>query len=74
MDTECWAEFRRWCRRSVEAIDARGGVIEYGAAVERLLTDGGAVVGVVLAGGGKRSGRSVVVNADVGWLRDGGMR
>lgn len=60
-------------RALVTAIEARGGVIEYGAAVERLLTDDTAVVGVALAGGGRRSGRSVVVNADVGWLRDGGM-
>ena len=57
----------------VAAIEARGGVIEYGARVERLLTDGGAVAGVVMADGGKRRGRSVVVNADVGWLRDGVM-
>lgn len=57
----------------VDAIEARGGVIECGARVERLLTDDGAVAGVVMAGGGRRLGRSVVVNADVGWLRDGGM-
>jgi phytoene desaturase len=57
----------------VEAIEARGGVIEYGAAVEQLLTDGDSVAGVALADGGQRRGRSVVVNADVGWLRGGGM-
>jgi len=30
-------------------------------------------VGVELAGGGLRRGRAVVVNADVGWLRQGGL-
>ncbi|MGI9162532.1 MAG: phytoene desaturase family protein, partial [Mycobacterium sp.] len=57
----------------VNAIETRGGIIEYGARVERLLTDDGAVAGVTLADGGRRRGRSVVVNADVGWLRGGGM-
>ena len=57
----------------VTAIEACGGVIECGARVERLVTDDGAVVGVALAGGGQRRGRAVVVNADVGWLRDGVM-
>ena len=54
----------------VAAIEARGGVVECGVRVERLLLDGGAVDGVVLAGGGQRRGRAVVVNADVGWLRE----
>jgi len=54
----------------VAAIEARGGIVECGVRVERLLLDGGAVAGVVLAGGGQRRGRAVVVNADVGWLRE----
>ncbi len=54
----------------VAAIEARGGNIECGVGVERLLVDNGAVTGVVMTGGGQRRGRTVVVNADVGWLRD----
>jgi 1-hydroxycarotenoid 3,4-desaturase len=55
----------------VSAIEARGGVIECGAKVDRVLLDGGVAVGVVLAGGAVRHGRAVVVNADVEWLRTG---
>lgn len=55
----------------VDAIEARGGVVECGQAVERILVRDGRAVGVALAGGGTRSGCAVVVNADVGWLRDG---
>ncbi len=54
----------------VEAIEARGGVIECGVPIDRLLVEGGTAVGLVLADGGQRRGRAVVVNADVGWLRD----
>ena len=54
----------------VDAIEARGGIIECGTAVERVLVQGGAAVGLALAGGGQRCGRAVVVNADVGLLRD----
>lgn len=57
----------------VAAIEARGGVIECGTPVERVLTDGGAAVGLALAGGGQRRGRAVVANADVGWLREGAL-
>ena len=57
----------------VGAIEAHGGVIEYGTVVERVLIDSGAAVGVALAGGGTRRSRAVVVNADVGWLRDGAL-
>ena len=56
----------------VAAIEARGGVIELGTRVERLWVDDGAVAGIVVAGGRRRS-RAVVVNADVGWLRDEGL-
>lgn len=55
------------------ALEERGGVIECGAEVERVLTRGGSAVGVALAGGGERRGRAVVVNADVGMLRAGGL-
>jgi hypothetical protein len=55
----------------VAAIEDHGGLIECGAPVERVLVHGGAAVGVALAGGGQRNGRAVVVNADVGMLRDG---
>ena len=55
----------------VAAIEARGGVIECGAPVERVLVEDGAAVGLALAGGGQRRGRAVVVNADVGMLRQG---
>ena len=57
----------------VAAIEASGGVIECGAPVDRLLMDGGSVVGVVLAGGRELRGRAVLVNADVGWLRAGAL-
>ena len=57
----------------VAAIEARGGVIECGTPVEQVLTDGGAAVGLALAGGGQRRGRAVVANADVGWLREGAL-
>ena len=57
----------------VAAIEARGGVIECGTPVERVLTDDGAAVGLALAGGGQRRGRAVVANADVGWLREGAL-
>ncbi len=56
-----------------DAVVARGGVIECGAPVDRVLLDGGAAVGVELAGGGRRRGRAVVVNADVGMLRAAGL-
>jgi len=57
----------------VAAIEDRGGVIECGTPVERVLTDDGAAVGLALAGGGQRRGRAVVANADVGWLREGAL-
>ena len=57
----------------VDVIEARGGIIECGTAVERVLVQGGAAVGLALAGGGERRGRAVVVNADVGLLRDGAL-
>ena len=57
----------------VAAIESRGGVIECGVPVERVLVTNGAATGVALAGGGERHGRAVVVNADVGWLRDGAL-
>lgn len=60
-------------RALVAAIEARGGVVECNAPVDRVIFDGGAAVGVVLAGGAQRRGRSVVVNADVGWLRAGSL-
>jgi len=58
-------------RALVAAIEDHGGVIECGVPVERVLVKGGAAVGVALADGGQRHGRAVVVNADVGMLRDG---
>lgn len=57
----------------VDAIEARGAVIEYGATVERVIVHDGVTSGVALAGGGTRTGRAVVVNADVGFLRDGAL-
>ncbi|MGI9123863.1 MAG: phytoene desaturase family protein [Mycobacterium sp.] len=57
----------------VAAIEARGGIVECGLPVERVLVRDGAATGLVLAGGGQRLGRAVVVNADVGWLRDGAL-
>ena len=57
----------------VAAIEARGGVVECGAAVQRVLVEDGAAVGLALAGGRELRGRAVVVNADVGWLREGGL-
>lgn len=57
----------------VDAIEARGGVIECGVGVERLLVDGGAVSGVALREAGSRRGHAVVINADVGWLRAGAL-
>ena len=57
----------------VAAIEERGGTVECGTPAERVLTQDGRAVGLVLAGGGVRRGRAVVVNADVGWLRDGGL-
>jgi 1-hydroxycarotenoid 3,4-desaturase len=54
----------------VAAIEAHGGVIECDTWIERLLLDDGAVCGVALAGGGHRRAQAVVVNADVGWLRE----
>lgn len=56
-----------------DAIEARGGVIECAATVDRVLVAGGRTVGVALAGGAERRGRAVVVNADVGMLRSGGL-
>ncbi len=56
----------------VGAIEDRGGVIEYGTPVQHVLCDGDTAVGVALTGGGQRRGRAVVVNADVGWLRQSG--
>lgn len=55
----------------VAAIEDRGGTIELGTTVDRILLDGGAASGVALAGGGERRGRAVVVNADAGLLRQG---
>lgn len=57
----------------VAAIESRGGVVECDAAVERVLVDDQTAVGVALAGGRELRGRAVVVNADVGWLRDGAL-
>ena len=57
----------------VEAIEARGGVLECGTAVERVIVEGGRSAGVALTGGGQRRGRAVVVNADAGWLRGGAL-
>ncbi len=57
----------------VTAIEARGGVIECGTPVDRLLVRDGHAVGVALLGGQNRFGRAVVVNADVGWLRAGAL-
>ena len=57
----------------VDAVEAHGGVIEYGTAVDRVLIESGTAVGVSLADGGTRRGRAVVVNADVGWLRSGAL-
>lgn len=54
----------------VAAIETGGGVVECDTPVERVLVDGSRVTGVALAGGGVRRGRAVVVNADVGWLRN----
>ena len=54
-------------------IEARGGVIECGVPVERVVVRDGVAVGVELAGGGLRLGRAVVVNADAEWLRHGGL-
>ena len=56
-----------------DAVESGGGAIEYGAPVDHVLVSGGRTVGVALAGGGQRRGRAVVVNADVGMLRDGGL-
>jgi 1-hydroxycarotenoid 3,4-desaturase len=55
------------------AIEARGGVIECGVPVERVVVRDGVAGGVELTGGGLRLGRAVVVNADAGWLRHGGL-
>jgi phytoene desaturase len=57
----------------VDAIEARGGTIECGVPVDRVLIDHREVVGVALAGGAQRRGRAVVVNADVGMLRAAGL-
>lgn len=57
----------------VDALEAHGGVIEYGTDVERVLVESDSAVGVALAGGGTRRGQAVVVNADVGWLRSGAL-
>ncbi len=56
-----------------DALTARGTVFECGTAVDRLLDDGGRVTGVSLSCGGARRGRAVVVNADVGFLREGAL-
>ena len=56
-----------------DAVAARGGIIECEAPVDRVLMRDGAAVGVALAGGAQRRGRAVVVNADVGLLRAGGL-
>ena len=57
----------------VAAIESRGGVIECGTPVQRVLVGDGVAAGLELTGGARRRGRAVVVNADVGWLRGGGM-
>lgn len=54
----------------VAAIEKRGGTVECGVRVDRLMVDNGAVTGVVAADGERRHARAVVVNADVGWLRE----
>ncbi len=54
----------------VAAIEARGGVVECGVNVDRLSVEHGAVSGVIVAGGERRRAHAVVVNADVGWLRE----
>lgn len=57
----------------VAAIEARGGIVECDTRAERVLLDNGQAIGLALEGGEVRRGRAVVVNADVGWLRDIGM-
>ncbi len=56
-----------------DAIEARGGVIECDATVDRLLVAGRRATGVAMAGGEVRHARAIVVNADVGMLRLGGL-
>ncbi len=53
----------------VAVIESRGGVVECGVAVRRVLVEHGAAVGVETSDGGRLRGQAVVVNADVGWLR-----
>lgn len=57
----------------VSAIEDLGGVIECDTPVQQILLDNDSVSGVLLADGDRRSGRAVVVNADVGWLREGAL-
>lgn len=57
----------------VEALQARGGIIEYSNPVSGLIRDSNGISGVTLADGTRRYGHAVVVNADVGWLRDGAL-
>jgi 1-hydroxycarotenoid 3,4-desaturase len=57
----------------VAAVEDRGGSVECDAPVDRVLVDAGRAVGVALAGGARRYGRAVVVNADTGWLRAGAL-
>jgi 1-hydroxycarotenoid 3,4-desaturase len=58
-------------RALVAAIEARGGVVECGVRAQQVLVEDGTAVGVAMADGTRRRGRAVVVNADVGALRDG---
>lgn len=57
----------------VTALEANGGSIDCGQPVDRVLVDAGTACGVALAGGGSVRARAVVVNADVGWLREGAL-
>ncbi|MFM2244127.1 MAG: phytoene desaturase [Pseudomonadota bacterium] len=58
-------------RAMVEAIEAAGGAVETGARVERLLVEGGRVVGARCADGAVHRAAVVVVNADVGAFSGG---
>lgn len=57
----------------VAAVESRGGVIECGTPVDRVLVEDGATVGLALSGGRRLQAPAVLVNADVGWLRDGAL-
>ncbi|ABB23509.1 FAD-dependent oxidoreductase [Pelodictyon luteolum] len=52
-------------RGLVEGLEKFGGVVRYGAGVERILVEGGAAVGVRLEGGEELRARAVVSNATI---------